>query len=379
MPRKITWELWKPGGELPDPRTARGQRHAFKDIVVISICGAICGVAGWPALVRFALELEPWFRQFLELRNGIPCHDTFSRVFEAIDVEAFERWFSKWTQRLSATNPKFVHIDGKSLRGSASKTLDLKALHLVSAWASEQGLSLGQVSTEEKSNEITAIPVLLEALTLTGAHVTIDAMGAQTKIVSDIVEKGADYTISLKGNQGTLYEEVREFFDDALASNFKGTHFDFFQTVEKGHGRVEVRRCWTTSDVAWFESRADWSALNSFTLVQSERTIGTETTVENRFFISSLPGTSAKDALHAIRSHWTVEAYHWQLDVAFGDDSSKIRNRNGAQNAALLRRIAFTLISQNNTKAGSLKSKQMAAAVNPNYRKLLLAPLLENA
>ena len=314
MPREIAWELWKSfEEELPDPRTARGQRHSFKDIVLIAVCGAICGVAGWPALEKFAHEVEPWLREFLELRNGIPCHDTFSRVFTGIDVAAFERCFSKWTRGLSRADPTLVHIDGKSLRGSASTTLDMKAIHLVSAWASDLGLSLGQVATEEKSNEITAIPILLESLLLTGAHVTIDAMGAQTKIVSDIVEKGADYTISLKGNQGTLHQEVRDFFEEALATNFKDVPFDFFQTVEKGHGRVEVRRCWTTPDVAWFESLADWSVLNSFTLVQSERTIRGETTVENRFFISSLPGDSAEKALHAIRSHWAVESYHWKL------------------------------------------------------------------
>lgn len=379
MPREIAWVLWDSMDELKDPRTARGQRHCFKDVLTIAVCGAICGVAGWPALERFALELEKWFREFLELPNGIPCHDTFSRVFAALDAELFERCFSKWTRSISEAEPTLVHIDGKSLRGSASKTSGMKALHLVSAWASESGLSLGQVATAEKSNEITAIPALLESLLLTGAHITIDAMGAQKDIVAAIVDKGADYTIGLKGNQGTMHSEVQDFFASAKADGFKDIPHSYCETTEKGHGRIEIRRCWTTSHIDWCESLPLWDSLHSFILVESTRIIGDLTSVENRYYISSRITDSAEQALEAIRRHWSIESYHWKLDVAFGDDAAKLRNRNAAQNAAVLRRIAFTLISQDKTKRGPLKSKQTAASVNPNYRRLLLNPLLENA
>ena len=304
---------------LPDPRVERTKQHLLQDILTIAICGVICGADSWVEMEQFGEAKESWLRTFLKLPNGIPSHDTFGRVFAALDPEVFGRCFSSWIAAVSkVTKGSVVAIDGKTLRRSFDKGSEKAAIHMVSAWADGNELVLGQVKTEEKSNEITAIPKLLSMLELSGCIVTIDAMGCQKKIAARIVDCGADYVLSLKGNQGTMEAEVREFFDWAVVSKFKDVEHDFMETVEKDHGRVEIRRYWCASDVGWFEDRNEWSGLLSFGRVESERRIGEEVTRERRFYISSLNGKDAKTFAYAVRSHWGIEnKLHWVLDVAF--------------------------------------------------------------
>lgn len=345
--------LWTYFAPLKDKRMERCRKHSLHDILVIAICGFICGVDNWADMELFGEAKLAWFRTFLELPNGIPSHDTFGRVFSLLEPESFARCFTQWAQAVAeVTEGKVVAIDGKAVRRSFDKASRKACVHLVNAWVAENRCVLGQVACAEKSNEITAIPQLLEILSLKGCIVTLDAMGCQRGIVERIVEKGADYLIALKGNQETLLETVKETFA-GREEHWEGS---YAETFEEGHGRVETRRCWVTSRVEKYARHEEWKGLGSFVLVESERTVKekNETQVEQRYFISSLPADDAARMAAVVRTHWAVENdLHWSLDVAFREDESRVREGHAQQNMAMMRRLALSLLKQDTrTKAG---------------------------
>lgn len=361
-------------GELTDPRVERTKLHSLHDVLVIAICAVICGADAWTDVEIFGRAKKEWFSSFLELSNGIPSHDTFGRVFAALDPLEFSECFANWLADVARNlKGQVVAIDGKTLRRSFDTASSKQAIHMVSAWAAETRLVLGQLKTEQKSNEITAIPELLKMLELSGCIVTIDAMGCQREIVADIVEQGADYVICLKGNQGTLHDDVKKFFDWAMKENFKEFPHDFAESVDKGHGRVEVRRCWCTSDASWFQELPKWKGLSSFAMVESERTVGTETSVERRYFISSLEGKDAEAFARVVRSHWGVEnGLHWVLDVSFREDECRVRQGYAAENFSTIRRIALNLLKRDDAKHG-IKGKRHRAGWDEPYLLKVLA------
>jgi predicted transposase YbfD/YdcC len=354
--------------QLPDPRVRRTRRHALEDILVITLCAVICGADDWVAIADFGHAKRKWFRRFLALPHGIPSHDTFGRVFAALDPEAFRAAFLAWVATVADLLPgDVIAIDGKTLRHTFDTAADKAAIHMVSAWATAQGLCLGQVKTDAKSNEITAIPKLLDVLALAGRIVTIDAMGCQTAIARAIHAKGGDYVLSLKGNQTGLHDDIRTFFADAETRAFRDLPHTTAETVDGDHGRIEVRRAWATDDLAWLADRPRWAGLRSVLRVDSERTIGDRTTHETRFFLSSLPPDAAHLA-RVVRSHWAIEnSLHWVLDVAMHQDQTRIRTRDAPENLAILHHIALNLLKQERTKKLGIKNKRLAAGWDHDY------------
>jgi predicted transposase YbfD/YdcC len=355
-------------GEVPDPRRERTKLHRLVDILVIAVCATICAAETWEEIAEFGRAKESWFKKFLALPNGIPSHDTFRRVFLLINPEKFQEAFVVWVRSVAqVTDGEVIAIDGKQVRGARGAD-GKQGLRLVSAWASEHRLVLGQLKTEQKSNEITAIPLLLELLELRGCIVTIDAMGCQTEIAARIIKQEADYVLSLKGNQGNLHEEVADYFTWASAINFKEVEYDYCATLEKDHGRIEGRRCWVTEDIEWFTEKAEWAGLRSFIMVEAEREVlGQAVTVERRYFISSL-AADAKQALRAVRGHWQVEnSLHWVLDVAFREDACRTRTAHAPENLATLRHIAVNLLKQERSCKLGVKSKRLKAGWDESY------------
>jgi len=359
---------------LEDHRVERTKKHSMTDILVISVCGFICGVDNWVDLEEFGVMKLEWFQSFLELPNGIPSHDTFGRFFAALDPEEFSRCFTLWVKAISeVTEGEVVAIDGKTLRRSFDRASSKAAIHMVSAWASKNSLVLGQVKTEEKSNEITAIPKLLEILHLEGCIVTIDAMGCQKAIVQAIVDKGADYVISLKGNQGKLHDATEEFLGEARAERFETIPHAYTETLEKGHGRVEKRRYWLTNRLDWFREKNEWAGLTSVGMVEATREVNGTTSREVRHYISSLDGTDAEKFASAVRKHWSVENnLHWVLDVAFDEDQSRVRKDNAAENMAMLRHIALNLLKADTTTKAGIKTRRKKAGWGHDYLAHLL-------
>jgi predicted transposase YbfD/YdcC len=360
---------------LPDPRCPVNRRHTLGDIIVLSIAAVLCGADGWVEIEQFAHAKEAWFRQFLSLENGIPSHDTFGRVFALLDPKAFEACFRSWVASISDFIPgEVIAIDGKTLRRSHDRGSGLAALHLVSAWAAANRVVLGQVATEAKSNEITAIPRLLELLRIKDCIVTIDAMGCQTKIAEQILAQEGDYVLALKGNQGTLAEEVEEAFIDADAKAYAGMDSSFLETREHGHGRTETRRYRTLGDLSAVPRSALWEGMNMIGMVESERTLDGNTTHETRFYIGSI-GTDVTCFARAVRSHWGIEnELHWCLDVAFREDDCRVREPAARENLAVLRHITLTRLKQDNTKLG-IKNKRKKAGWDEAYlAKLLFMP-----
>lgn len=355
--------------ELEDPRRYN-KRHLLHDIIVIAICGAICGADDWVAVEEFGHAKRSWFEEFLELPHGIPSHDTFGDVFGVLDPEQFRRSFIQWVQAVNeVTGGQIVSIDGKKLRRSHDKTLGKNAIHMVSAWAAENHVVLGQVKVDDKSNEITAIPQLLDLLEISGCIVTIDAMGCQREIAKKIVEdKDADYVLALKGNQNGLFEDVKNLFEHAQEVGFENC--EYYRTKEKGHGRLEVRECWTLSDretLASIRSLANWRGLRTVIMVKSERRDGDKRSEESRYYISSLSG-NAEQALEAVRGHWGIEnKVHWVLDIAFREDDCRIRKGSGAQNFAILRHIALNLLKREKTAKCGVKNKRLKAGWDESY------------
>ena len=354
---------------LEDPRIERSKKHLLIEIVAITVIGCLCGIDSFEGIAVFAEERLEWLKQFLRLPGGAPSHDTFSRVFARIKPEKFQACFIDWMKDVATmTEGEVVALDGKTVRHSFDRASSKAAIHMVSAWAVNNGVSLGQIKVDDKSNEITAIPKLVEALCLKGCIVTIDAMGCQREICKKIIEAEADYTISLKGNQGTLHDDVKAVFD---RSGVKTVHYS---TRGEGHGRIEERHVLVTSDIAEIKEKHEWPGLKSIGLVQSIRTIGEETTMEFRYFINSyLP--SARKFMDVTRSHWHIEnKLHWVLDVTFNDDGSRVRKGHGAENLSTARRIAINLLKADKSTKKSIPNKQIKCAHSKDYVfKLLLS------
>lgn len=360
--------------DLDDPRHYN-RRHLLMDIIVIAICAVICGADDWEAVEEFGKDKRDWFEQFLELPHGIPSHDTFRRVFAVLDAEQFQTCFIEWIKAVhEITDGQIVPIDGKMLRRSHDKTLGKKAIHMVSAWAVENQLVLGQVKVDDKSNEITAIPQLLDLLEIAGCIVTIDAMGCQKEISKKIIGNDADYVLALKENQGGLYEDAQELFNYAEETEFADC--DYHKTVEKNHGRIEIRECWTISSpdyMVYLRNLSDWANLRTIVMVKRERRLGLKVETEVKYYISSLL-SSAQRILNAVRGHWGIEnQLHWVLDIAFREDECRLRKGNGAQNFAVLRHIALNLLRQEGTCKRGIRTKRLKAGWNPDYLSKVLA------
>ena len=332
---------------LVDPRIERTKLHLLLDIVTLTICAVICGADGPSDIEQYGHEKYEWLKTFLDLPNGIPSHDTIGRVLARIEPAHFQACFLRWMQAIChLSSGEVVPIDGKTLRHSYDTELDQPAIHMVSAWATTNRMVLGQLNVAEKSNEITAIPELIDALGLTDCIVTIDALGCQKEIARRIIEKEADYVLALKGNQGHLYDDVTQVFAALLAGTTSVTGVDYHETIDNSHGRTEVRRYWTTSSLDTLRTKEQWLGLQTIGMVESERSFNGETTIEQRYYISSLPN-DARIFGTSVRAHWGIEnLVHWVLDVAFREDMSRIRMDHGPANFALIRHIALNLLRQ---------------------------------
>jgi predicted transposase YbfD/YdcC len=353
-------------GGIEDPRVERTREHKLIDIIIIAICGVICGGEGWVGIETFGKEKEEWLRTILELPNGIPSHDTFGRVFAMLDPVHFEACFREWVASLAEQIEGVIAIDGKTLRRSHDKANGKKTLHMVSAWAAENRLVLAQVAVEKKSNEITAIPKLFKQLALKGCIVTIDAMGTQKEIAKQIVEGDGDDVLALKGNHSLLRTAVEATF----ASQEAKERAFFHETLDKGHGRIEIRRHWMIDDpdiLARLDPKGVWKGLRSIGMVEAERRIGEKVSTETRYSIMSFD-KQVQTFAWAVRSHWGIEnRVHWVLDVTFREDLSRVRTGHADHNLAVLRHIALNLLRQEDTPKLSLKTKQLKAGWNNAY------------
>jgi predicted transposase YbfD/YdcC len=367
---------------LPDPRVNRTKDHDLLDILIIAICCLLCGGEGFNDMEDFGNAKLDWFKTFLPLRHGIPSHDTFNRVFAALDPQAFLECFLRWTQSLrQAVAQEIVALDGKALRRARTGKQSLK--YVVSAWAESNRLVLGQWKVCDKSNEITALPELLRVLELAGCIVTVDAMGCQKKVAQEIVEADADYVLALKGNQETVHDEVKTFLEDAVAQRTAArapgaklspaaANLAVLETVEKDHGRLETRRYYQSADLGWFADRAKWPGLQSVGMVESVREVDGQPKLERRCYLASLSLDVATFA-RAVRGHWGVEnKVHWVLDVQMREDDSRARAGYAAENLATLRRLALNLLRRDQTKRRGIKGKQRNAGWNHAYLLRLL-------
>lgn len=368
--------------ELPDPRVPRTRDHDLIDILVIAVCTLLCAGESFNDMEDFGHAKHDWFKTFLTLRHGIPSHDTFNRVFAALDPAAFLECFLRWTQSLrQAVAQEIVALDGKALRRALNSDQSVK--YVVSAWAESNGLVLGQLKVNDKSNEITALPQLLRVLELAGCIVTVDAMGCQKKIAQEIIEADADYVLALKGNHETVHEEVKTFLDDLVAQSARpraagaklpaaAAGLAVLKTVDKDHGRLETRCYYQSVALDWFAERAKWTGLQSVGLVEAIREIGGQRTVERRYYLSSLP-LGVETFARAVRGHWGVEnKLHWVLDVCFREDQSRARAGYAAENLATLRRLALNLLKREKTKKRGVKGKQLNASWDHAYLLRLL-------
>ena len=358
-------------GEMEDPRSDHGKRHKLLDILVIAIVAVLCGADSWPEVETFGLAKQVWFGTFLELPFGVATHYTFRRVFARLDPEQFRDSFTKWVGAVyELAKGQIIAIDGKTLRRSHDRFLGREAIQMVSAWAQEDHLVLGQVKVEEDSNEIGAIPRLLKMLNLAGCTVTIDAIGCQKEFAGMITDGGGDYVLAVKKNQGHLYRDLQELFEEIDHPDVAFIEHDYYESISKDHGRVEIRRCWTLSDqdcLDYLQDGDKWRGVQSLVMVESERIIQGERSKQARYYISSLPG-EAKELLAAVRGHWGIEnSLHWVLDIAFREDESRLRKDNGAENMAILRHLALNLIKQEKTSKGSVKAKRLRAGWDNDY------------
>lgn len=357
---------------LDDPRLERHKLHSLIDIIVLSICAISSGSDGWEAIEDFGKEKEEWLRQYIPLKNGIPSHDCIAYTLSKISPVRFRECFMNWVNAVKEqTDGEVIAIDGKTARGSRDRKNNRNPLHMVSAWACSNRLVLAQEATDEKSNEITAIPKLLSILEIKGCIVTIDAMGCQKAIASQIIDQKADYVLGLKGNQGTLHEEVEDFFNVALAENFEAVEYDYQEETDKDHGRLEIRRYWITEDLSTLSTISDWKGLSSIGMVERECWHGENKTAEKRFFINSI-SSNAKVFAQAVRGHWGVEnPLHWRLDVVLGDDASKIRKGNAPAIMTSLRQLCLNLFEREPSSL-SMAKKKRKAAWNDDYRAKVL-------
>jgi predicted transposase YbfD/YdcC len=355
---------------LEDPRLERTRKHSLLDIIAITICAVICGADSWVAVERYGLAKQDWLSRFLTLPHGIPSHDTFGRFFAALLPEQFRACFAHWVAEVAeCLGLKHIAIDGKTQRGSHDRGKGKAALHLVSAWAVENHLILGQEAVDQKSNEITAIPKLLELLDLEGALVTIDAMGCQKEIAEQIVERGGDYVLAVKENQPNLYQAIERLDANALEQEYAGA--SQCSTEERSHGREELRACWVLTDLEDLSERAKWPGLQSVIVVVRDRTVGNDNSCEKHYYISSRR-MRAEKFLEVVRGHWGIEnSLHWILDVVFDEDRSRVRKDHGPENLGLLRRMAISMLKAEPSK-GSIQVKRLVAGWDDTFMEKVL-------
>ena len=364
--------------DIEDIRIERGKKHKLIDIITISICAVVCGADGWIDIEMYGIARKKWLEKFLELPNGIPSHDTFARVFSQINPDEFNKSFLSWIKGISKiTAGEIIAFDGKQSRNSGDEKNGQGVINTVSAWAASNRLVLGQKKVEGKSNEITALPELIKILDLSGCIVTIDAMGCQKEIVKAIVEKDADYVIAVKKNQPTLYKQIEQLFKQAIKTSGESLNMSSFNSSEMNRGREEIRNYLMITDVMeQIDPLQKWKKLASIGMVESVRVVDGKTSVETRYFISSLENDAEKLAA-AIRGHWSIEnSLHWVLDVAFQEDNSRIRKDNAPANFAVLRHIAVNIISQNKSQKLSVRSKRFLATLDEEYSTELLEAIL---
>jgi predicted transposase YbfD/YdcC len=364
--------------EIDDPReTKHSSRHLLSDIIVLTILAVICGADNWVAVEKFGDSKIDWLKTFLKLPNGIPSHDTIGALFSRLDSQQFQECFLRWINELfHFSGGEIIAIDGKTLRRSYDTASNRPAIHMVSAWACKNRLVLGQVKTDAKSNEVTAIPELLKRLDLVGSVVTIDAMGCQKKIAKQIISQGGDYVFNLKGNQSTLHKDVGLFLESYVdKQQCQKTIVNKIEVVDGEHGRIETRRYWVTEDIKWLEQYDAWAGLKSIGMVEYESIVKSsgERTIDRRFFINSIPA-DAKRFAEAVRHHWGIEnGLHWCLDVGFNEDSSRVRKDNAPENFAVIRHIALNLLKQETTAKTGIKNKRLMAGWDHAYLAKLLA------
>ena len=351
---------------LKDPRVDRTKQHSLMDIIVITVCATICGADGWVGIELIGIEKYAWFKTFLDLPNGIPSHDTFRRVMAALDPAQFKNCFLSFINSIrEITQGEVIPIDGKTLRRSFDKQGGKSAIHMVSAWAGKNGLVLGAVKVDDKSNEITAIPELLNLIAINGCIVTIDAMGCQKEIAKKIVEGQGDYVLAVKGNNKNLYEDLQLFFKDSVEEKTKD--IDYYETFDCDHGRLDRRKYWITSNIEWLDGKDRWKGLKSIGMSITESTKGEVTTSEARFYISTLDA-DAKIFGNSVRSHWGIEtSLHGILDVTFREDDCRIRKGNAPENLATVRHLALSLLKQETSYKRGMAIKRLKAAMNTDY------------
>jgi predicted transposase YbfD/YdcC len=355
--------------EVPDPRVTATVDHDLPDILTIALCTILCGGDSFYDMEEFGAVRLAWLKTFLRLRHGAPTHDTYNRVFQALDPTKFGDCLTRWTQSVrTVLGGEVVALDGKAVRRALNQGEDPRVI--VSAWALESGLLLGQRKVKNKSNEITVVPELLRALKLAGCIVTAAVLHCQKHIAKEIKEADAEYVLALKGNHGTAFAEVKSFLDEAIAR--QETHLVTLETTDKEHGRLEVRRYWQTEKLAWFADQGKWEGLKSVGVVEARRRVNGKESVERRYYLSSLSNDVGRFA-KAVRGHWGVEnSLHWVLDVVFGEDESRARSGYAAENLAATRRLAINLLRRDKTCKRSLKGKLMRAAIDPDYLKHIL-------
>ena len=362
--------------QLEDPRDERNRKHPLMNMITIAILGVLGGADTWVDIERYGQSKQEWLGTFLDLSHGIPSHDTFGRVFRWLDSEAFQAHFVAWTQQVcTVTGGQVVAVDGKKLRRSQDGIHERDGIWMVSAWASENRMVLGQRKVDDKSNEITAIPLLLAALDIRGCVVTMDALNTQTATATEILNQGADYLLPVKGNQGTLHEDLQDLFDGFEAETYQDVVYETAKQVSEGHHRREVRQCWVVAQpeyCAYLRRTMDWPQLTSLVKLITVRACEGNTSVETRYFISSWRA-SARDFLHHLREHWQIEnGLHWVLDIAFREDESRVRKDHAPQNLAVLRHIALTLLKQERSvKVGIAAKRKMAGWDNDYLFKVL--------
>ena len=354
--------------EVKDPRVLKSSVcHDLGNILFITLCAVLCGANNLKEVAAYAKSRKKWLSTVLDLMHGVPSYSTFWWTFVMLDPTEFHQGFSKWiTYLMSTIDDEVYAIDGKALRGTAVKGKPNSFVHMVSVWACSQQLTLGQVKVDGKSNEITAIPKLLDIIDIAGATITIDAMGAQTKIARQIIDNGGHYIIALKGNQSNFHDEVSNFFEQAEKINFEGIDHQAYNMTEEGHGRLEKRSIYVTEDIDWLPQRNDWAELKSIILLVSECTVNGKTSIERHLYFSSRDG-DARKIIYAIRSHWGIESCHWILDVAFNEDSLKARAGHVAANLSLIRKMGMALLKQDIKTDGGIELRRKQAGWDPDY------------
>lgn len=362
-------------GKMKDPRVERTKLYPLQEILFVLLCGSICGAESWRDFVMFGQEKLDFLREYFPFSAGIPCKNTFARVSAALEPEQFRACFIAWAASLQTVPGEVIAIDGKTLCNSANACTGAAAIHMVSAFGTDSRLVLAQQKVAEKSNEITAIPALLDLLDVTGHIITIDAMGCQRSIAKKIRDKGADYVLALKGNQGTLNDDVRLFLESEVAKSVSMAISDTYSESDAGHGRVESRRCVVSSQIDWLEQKTAWSGLTSIAMIEEIRDINGKISCDRRFFISSLPA-NAKQIAQAVRAHWVIEnTLHWTLDVVFNEDQSRVRKDHAPQNMAIVRHVVLNMLNTAKKQFKGLGVKALrkkAGWGNENLRLILM-------